>query len=144
MIEIPTEALAQIRRHARETYPEECCGALLGELSGESARIQRVEALVNRSAEERGRRYVVSPEDYVRVERGAEKEGLSLLGFYHSHPDHPAHWSPTDLAEAHWFGCSYVITSVEEGKAVVTNSFELAGSDEADKQLVDEKVELET
>ena len=59
-----------------------------------------------------------------------------------SHPDHPARWSATDLAEAHWFGCSYVITSVEKGKAAVTNSFELVGREENDKRLVDEKVEV--
>ncbi len=53
-----------------------------------------------------------------------------------------AQWSQTDLAEAHWFGCSYVITSVEKGKAVLTNSFELEGSDENDKKLVDEEIEV--
>ncbi len=53
-------------------------------------------------------------------------------------PTIPAHWSPTDLADAHWLGCSYVITSVEKGKAAVTNSFELAGSDEGDKRLVED------
>ena len=47
------------------------------------------------------------------------------------------------MAEAHWFSCSYVITSVEKGKAAITNSFELAGSDEADKQLLDEKIEID-
>jgi proteasome lid subunit RPN8/RPN11 len=61
---------------------------------------------------------------------------------YHSHPDHPARWSPTDLAEAHWFGCSYVITSVDKGKAAITNSFELAGTEESDKQLIDDKIQV--
>jgi proteasome lid subunit RPN8/RPN11 len=115
VIQISADALAQIRRHARETYPEECCGALLGEPSGENARIQRVEALVNRSAEERGRRYVVSPEDYVRVERGAEKEGLSLLGFYHSHPDHPPVPSEFDREHALPF-FHYIVMAVPRGE----------------------------
>ena len=66
----------------------------------------------------------------------------SIVGFYHSHPDHPARWSSTDLAGAHWIGCSYVITSVEKGKAAVTNSFELTGTDESDKRLQDETVEV--
>ena len=57
-------------------------------------------------------------------------------------PDHPAQWSKTDLEEAHWIGCSYVITRVAQGKADVTNSFELTGSDEADKAFRDEKVEV--
>jgi proteasome lid subunit RPN8/RPN11 len=68
--------------------------------------------------------------------------GEDIVGFYHSHPDHPARWSQTDLAEAHWIGCSYVITSVEKGKAVLTNSFELAGTDENDKKFVDEKIDV--
>ena len=60
-----------------------------------------------------------------------------------SSSDHPARWSQTDLAEAHWFGCSYVITSVEKGKAAITNSFELTGSEESEKKLVDENIEVQ-
>jgi proteasome lid subunit RPN8/RPN11 len=74
--------------------------------------------------------------------REGRSRGEDIVGFYHSHPDHPAHWSSTDLAEAHWFGCSYVITSVEKGKAAITNSFELTGSGETDKRLVDEPIEV--
>ena len=82
------------------------------------------------------------PKDLIRIQREGRERGEDIIGFYHSHPDHPAQWSTTDLAEAHWFGCSYVITSVEKGKAVLTNSFELSGADENDKRLVDEKVEV--
>ena len=57
--------------------------------------------------------------------------GHEIVGFYHSHPDHPALWSATDLADAHWPGCSYVIISVENRRAVRTNSFLLLGQDEA-------------
>ncbi|MGA2352384.1 MAG: Mov34/MPN/PAD-1 family protein [Terracidiphilus sp.] len=59
----------------------------------------------------------------------------------HSHPDHPARWSTTDLSEAHWIGCSYVITSVENGHAVLTNSFQLLGPEE-NKRFEDEHVEV--
>ena len=86
-------------------------------------------------------RYNIDPKELVRIQREGRERGEDIIGFYHSHPDHPAQWSQTDLAEAHWFGCSYVITSVEKGKAVLTNSFELTGSDENDKKLVDEKIE---
>jgi proteasome lid subunit RPN8/RPN11 len=72
----------------------------------------------------------------------AREDGLEILGFYHSHPDHPARWSQTDLAEAHWFGCSYVITSVEGGHAQVTNSFLLTGDEEESKRLEDEHIEV--
>ena len=87
-------------------------------------------------------RYHIDPQELVRIQRQGRERGEDIVGFYHSHPDHPARWSSTDLAEAHWFGCSYVITSVEKGKAAVTNSFELTGSDENDKKLVDEKMEV--
>jgi len=87
-------------------------------------------------------RYNIDPKDLIRIQREGRERGEDIIGFYHSHPDHPARWSSTDLAEAHWFGCSYVITGVEKGKAVLTNSFELIGSDENDKKLVDEKIEI--
>ena len=87
-------------------------------------------------------RYNIDPKELVKIQREGRTRGEDIIGFYHSHPDHPAQWSKTDLAEAHWFGCSYVITSVEKGKAMVTNSFELTGSDETDKRLVDEIVEV--
>jgi proteasome lid subunit RPN8/RPN11 len=63
------------------------------------------------------------------------------VGFYHSHPDWPPRWSSTDLEEAHWTGCSYVITSVERGKAAVTNSFLLCGG-EAAKHFAEEAIEV--
>jgi len=87
-------------------------------------------------------RYNIDPKELVRIQREAREREEDIIGFYHSHPDHPAQWSPTDHAEAHWIGCSYIITSVEKGKAVLTNSFELTGTDENDKKLVDEKIEV--
>jgi proteasome lid subunit RPN8/RPN11 len=81
--------------------------------------------------------------ELVKIEREARKRGLGIAGFYHSHPDHPAQWSLTDLAEAHWLGCSYVITAVAAGKATVTNSFMLAGATEEDKRFEQESVEVE-
>jgi proteasome lid subunit RPN8/RPN11 len=80
--------------------------------------------------------------ELVKIEREARSKGLGIGGFYHSHPDHPAQWSPTDFAEAHWLGCSYVITAVEQGKAAVTNSFLLAGVIEEDKRFEDEDIEV--
>jgi len=88
-------------------------------------------------------RYNIDPKELVRIQRQARGRDEDIIGFYHSHPDHPARWSATDFAEAHWFGCSYVITSVDKGKAVTTNSFELTGSEENDKALVDEVIAVE-
>jgi len=79
----------------------------------------------------------------VKIEREARKQGLGIAGFYHSHPDHPAHWSLTDLSEAHWLGCSYVITAVAKGKATVTNSFQLAGATEEEKHFEQEAIAID-
>jgi len=87
-------------------------------------------------------RYNIDPKDYIRAQREGRERGEDVIGFYHSHPDHPAQWSQTDLADAHYLAYSYVITSVEKGKAVLTNSFELIGSGEDDKKLVAEKIEV--
>jgi proteasome lid subunit RPN8/RPN11 len=79
----------------------------------------------------------------VKIEREARSQGMEIAGFYHSHPDHPAQWSQTDFAEAHWLGCSYVITGVANGKATVTNSFLLAGTREEDKRFENEAIQVD-
>jgi proteasome lid subunit RPN8/RPN11 len=79
----------------------------------------------------------------VRIEREARRKGFEITGFYHSHPDHPAQWSQTDFSEAHWLGCSYVITEIAQGKAAVTHSFLLAGRTEEEKQFVEETILVE-
>jgi proteasome lid subunit RPN8/RPN11 len=84
----------------------------------------------------------MAPIDLIRTEREARVDGLEILGFYHSHPDHPAQWSATDLAEAHWLGCSYVITAIEKGSATATNSFHLAGILEEDKRFEEEEIQV--
>lgn len=85
-------------------------------------------------------RYNIGPAEVVRIQRDAMLAGDDIVGFYYSHPDHPAQWSVTDLAEAHWTGCSYVIASVEKGRAVLTNSFLLVGEEEA-RRFEDEAIE---
>jgi len=87
-------------------------------------------------------RYNIDPGELVRIQRHAREQNLDIVGFYHSHPDHPARWSSTDFAEAHWIGCSYVITSVQNGKASITNSFALVGTLEEDKKFEDERIEI--
>jgi len=132
-----------IRRHGEETYPHECCGVLLGNFNEDGTRVVTSTARCgNTRTDSAHNRYNIDPRELVRIQREGRDRGEDIVGFYHSHPDHPAQFSPTDLAEANWFGCSYVITSVEKGKAVVTNSFELSGADESNKRLLDEKVEV--
>jgi proteasome lid subunit RPN8/RPN11 len=131
-----------IRRHGEETYPHECCGALLGEMEDGRNVVKAAVRCGNTRTDSPQDRYHIDPRELVKIQREGRERGYDIVGFYHSHPDHPARWSSTDLAEAHWIGCSYVITSVEKGKAVVTNSFLLNGTLEEDKRFEDEEVQL--
>jgi proteasome lid subunit RPN8/RPN11 len=143
MLKLSQQHYEAIRKHGEETYPHECCGVLLGHVDDNSSRMVTSTARAgNTRTDSPQNRYNIDPRELIRIQSEGRKRGEDIIGFYHSHPDHPAQWSKTDLAEAHWFGCSYVITSVEKGRAAITNSFELAGSDESDKQLVDEKIEI--
>ena len=132
-----------IRRHGEETYPHECCGVLLGHMNDDGMRVVTTTVRAgNTRTDSAHNRYNIDPKELIRIQREGRERGEDIIGFYHSHPDHPAQWSKTDFAEAHWLGCSYVITSVEKGEAAITNSFELTGVEEAGKQLVDEKIEV--
>jgi proteasome lid subunit RPN8/RPN11 len=143
MLKIERKNYESLRQHGEETYPHECCGILLGEMDGEVRTVRSIARCGNTRTDSPQNRYHINPRELVRVQREGRERGEDIVGFYHSHPDHPARWSLTDLDEAHWLGCSYVITSVARGKAALTNSFELTGGDESDKKLVDEKVEVE-
>jgi proteasome lid subunit RPN8/RPN11 len=109
-----------IRRHAAETYPHECCGALIGR----EGVVTDAFALPNTTEEGPRRRFLVRPDDYREAERRAAAGGGELLGFYHSHPDHPALPSQYDLDHA-WPFFSYVIVSVREGLAGDMTSWRL-------------------
>ena len=140
MLRITKIVYDAIRGHGEETYPYECCGALLGRPSGDGWQIEASVKAGNTRTDSAHNRYQIAPVELVKIEREARQQGLSIGGFYHSHPDHPAQWSQTDFAEAHWLGCSYVITAVEQGRAGVTNSFLLAGTTEEDKQFEQEEI----
>jgi proteasome lid subunit RPN8/RPN11 len=135
VLEVPRAVYDSLRAHGEETYPHECCGALLGNSTGDGWRIVDAVRAGNTRTDSAHNRYHIAPVELVKIQREARTKNLEIAGFYHSHPDHPAQWSPTDFAEAHWLGCAYVITEVARGKAVVTNSFLLAGSTEEDKRF---------
>src|SRR5215207_11109586 len=104
---------AAIRRHAAGVYPEECCGALIGGTgAGAAIHISDALPLVNVTDEGPRRRFRVSPHEYRQAEECADNAGAELVGFYHSHPDHPAEPSQYDLDHA-WPNLSYVIVSVQ-------------------------------
>jgi proteasome lid subunit RPN8/RPN11 len=111
-----------IRTHAAQTYPDECCGALVG--AGEDHVVEAL-PLPNSTEEGPRRRFLIRPQDYRLSERHASERGLALLGFYHSHPDHPARPSQHDLAQA-WPNLHYVIVSVIEGRPDDLRSWRLA------------------
>jgi proteasome lid subunit RPN8/RPN11 len=127
MLEIDAALLAEIHRHGEAAYPEEGAGLLLGSANGDLKRVTSLVA-INNAREEGARhnRYLLTPEDYLRGEREAARQGLDVLGVFHSHPDHPNRPSEFDRAWAMpWF--SYLITSVEGGRALESRSWKLAG-----------------
>ena len=143
MLKLRPTDYEEIRRHGEETYPHECCGVLLGVIGDDTREVRATVRCANTRIDSLQNRYNIDPRELVRVQREARERDLDIVGFYHSHPDHPARWSPTDFQEAHWIGCSYVITSVDHGRAAQTNSFELTGTTEEDKALVDEGIVVE-
>jgi proteasome lid subunit RPN8/RPN11 len=140
MLKIGIAEYDDLRSHGEEAYPTESCGILLGTSSGGTRVVLSAIRCTNVSGDSEHNRYAIDPIELVRTQRDARERGLEVVGFYHSHPDHPPQWSSTDLEEAHWIGCSYVITSVMEGRAGLTASFVLAGTLEEDKELRPEEL----
>ena len=134
-LNLTTAQLEQIRRHGEETYPRECCGILTGEMMGDGSKRVRAVARCSNAHHDPSRSwYQIDPRELVRIQREAYERGEDVIGFYHSHPDDAANWS--------WAGCSYLITSIQQGKAAQTNSFELTG-DESSKRFMDEILVVE-
>jgi proteasome lid subunit RPN8/RPN11 len=142
MLRMSQSEFEAIRRHGERTYPHECCGVLIGRMEGDTRTVELTVACANTRSDRAADRFNIAPEDLIRAQRDARARGLDIIGFYHSHPDCPAQWSKTDLEEAHWLGCSYVITSVMQGKADRTNSFALRGATEEEKRFDDERIEV--
>ena len=142
MLSIQFKDYEALRTHGEQTYPHECCGVLLGRTSEGTNAVHQVVPAGNTRTDSAHNRYGISPAELIRIQRQARAASLDIVGFYPSHPDHPAQWSSTDIAEAHWLGCSYIITRVAQGKADVTNSFLLLGTAEEDKHFADEAIEI--
>ncbi len=136
LLRLPLAVYRELRAHGEEAFPNECCGVLLGRHTAGGWQVDSLMRAANSRAESRRDRFEIAPAELVKIAREARSRGLEIAGFYHSHPDHRAHWSATDLAEAHWLGCVTVITRVVQGKAADTNAFLLAGTTEEDKHFV--------
>jgi proteasome lid subunit RPN8/RPN11 len=115
----------EIRSHGVGTYPHECCGALLGLDSDSGREVRALFQLVNRRTDSPRNRFSVTPEDVLAAEHAARDAGLDVVGWYHSHPDHPAIPSEFDREHA-WPWYSYVIVSVVSGEALTVASWRLA------------------
>lgn len=149
MLRISQSDYDVLRKHGVETYPYECCGVLLGTSEDGINTVTAIMRVANIRTDSAHNRYQIAPQELIHIQREARQRELDIIGFYHSHPDHPAQWSKTDFVEAHWFGCSYVITSVckenARCRAFETNAFLLTGfgQGEEDKRFEDEHIQVE-
>jgi proteasome lid subunit RPN8/RPN11 len=119
---IGKELADKIRAHGAETYPYECCGALLGK--DDPREIRGLFPMINRRDDSPRNRFSVTPQDVIDAEKAARQQGLDVVGWYHSHPDHPARPSQYDRDHA-WPWYSYIIVSVAEGKPQEMTSWRL-------------------
>lgn len=143
LLRLPHAVYRDLRAHGEESYPYECCGALLGRSTPEGWQVASLVRATNARTDSARGRYEIAPAELVKVALEARSRGLEIAGFYHSHPDRPAHWSATDLAEAHWLGCSYVITETAKGKAALTSAFLLAGTAEEGKHFEPQTIRID-
>ncbi|GAA5522227.1 M67 family metallopeptidase [Aliifodinibius salicampi] len=142
-LEITHKELQKMHQHAEADYPNECCGFFYGQdQEGEIRQVQFVQQVDNAKEGDQSRRFQIDPNDYRKAEKYAIDHDLDLLGVYHSHPDHPAEPSEHDRKVAMpWF--SYVIVSVQNGKAAATRSWRLNDERQFDEETISEK-ELST
>ena len=113
----------EIRREGAQAYPAECCGVLGGRIVGAGKEVSRLVAMVNHRTDD-PRRYLITPEDLLRTTEDLKRSALEVLGYYHSHPDHPA--APSEFDSQHaWPWYSYIIVRVERGRAAEVTSWVL-------------------
>ena len=131
-MKMPREQAEAMLAHARDGYPFEVCGVLLGR-AGER-RVERIARVANREQESPRVRYAIAPEDQLRLQREARGQGLEIVGFYHSHPDHPARPSETDrriAAEGLSDGLCYVVVGVQGGTETLATAWMFRDADQA-------------
>jgi proteasome lid subunit RPN8/RPN11 len=121
---LPVRESERIIAHLQRAYPDEGCGVLVGRDLAAEREVVGIIALENRNEDSRHNRYLISPEQFLAADRQARAAGLDVIGFFHSHPDHPARPSTFDLQHA-WPYYSYVIVSVTRGEAGSLRSWRL-------------------
>ena len=122
MIRIESEVWQSMVKHAREAYPNECCGAMLGSTDGETKNVKVGMVLENAFVGAQAARYELRPEDLLAADKAAREKGMDLIGIYHSHPDCDAYFSKTDLQNScPWY--SFVVLSIQKGEFHHANSW---------------------
>jgi proteasome lid subunit RPN8/RPN11 len=122
MIRIDKEAWDVMVAHAESTFPNECCGAMLGEIDGDTKTVRSAFAIENAFQGPQAERYELRPEDLLSADREARRQGMDLIGIFHSHPDCDAYFSETDLKNScPWY--SFVVLSIREGRFHHAKSF---------------------
>ncbi|HTP32424.1 MAG TPA: M67 family metallopeptidase [Candidatus Acidoferrales bacterium] len=122
MIRIEPGPWAAMVSHARATYPNECCGAMLGLIDGDAKTVRESVALRNAFEGAQAARYELRPEDLLAADKAARQRGMDLIGIYHSHPDCGAYFSQTDLRNScPWY--SFVVLSIQKGEFDHANSW---------------------
>jgi proteasome lid subunit RPN8/RPN11 len=122
MIKIEQAAWDVMVSHAESTFPNECCGAMLGTVDGDEKVVRVATPIKNAFTGAQGARYEIGPEDLLAADAAARKEGMDLVGIFHSHPDCEAYFSETDLKNScPWY--SFVVLSIQKGKFHHANSF---------------------
>ena len=133
-LKIDTDALQQMQKHAETAYPNECCGFFYGK-EGEFRFINLSSEVENSKEGDQRRRFEIHPKDYMKAEQFALQNDTTLLGVYHSHPEHPAIPSEHDLKQALPY-FSYIIISVKGAKAVDTRSWKLDEAKEFKEEVI--------
>ena len=130
MIHIKKEQLDDIEAHGKEGYPNEVCGIILGVSGSEGNKALQVRRAANLNNNRAHDRYELDPQDLLKAEKDARDKGLEIIGFYHSHPDHPDVPSEFDRERA-WPSYSYIISSIMGGKEASTKSWLLNDESQA-------------
>jgi proteasome lid subunit RPN8/RPN11 len=143
MLRLSSAMERNIRTHGETAYPNECCGVLIGEVDNEGGKTVRSTLTIDNAREdgEQYHRFLITPEDMMKAEQMARSMKLDVIGFYHSHPDHPSAPSGYDKDHALPF-YSYVIVSVDKGKAQILTSWELTDdrTDFIQEEIITEEI----
>jgi len=135
---ISARHLRTIGHHAMVRYPDECCGVLIGRSAEDGTVVERILSVGNGRQDSRHNRFLIAPETVLAAHKEARGLGLDVVGYYHSHPDHPARPSNIDREHA-WPGMSYPIVSLEGRKILETRSWRLTdGRERFEEEIIDQ------